>query len=63
MAKKTRVCKICGKIVEDEVKNCPMCTNNSFIEKYKGRILILDEKSEVGKITKKSQNGIYAIKY
>jgi len=64
MAKnKKRVCKECGRLIIEE-KNCPICKSNQIVDKYKGRVLILDaENSEIAEKINAKENGNYAMKY
>ena len=63
MATKNRVCKNCGKLVVEE-RECPACKSNQIVDKYKGRVVVMDvKKSEIGKKINAKQNGNYAIKY
>lgn len=63
MVIKKRVCKECGRLVKDE-KSCPACKSNQIVDKYKGRVLVIDVKnSEIAKKVNAKHNGNYAIKY
>lgn len=59
---KDKVCKDCG-FLSDENK-CINCGSNNFLDKYKGKVLILDaEKSDVAKKLNIKSNGKFALKY
>ncbi len=59
---KKKVCKSCGYLTRENV--CPVCNSNSFAEKFKGRVLIVNSKeSEIAKKIGKEVNGQYALKY
>ena len=63
MANKKKVCKECGRLAENELI-CPNCKSKTFLEKYKGRVLIIDAKnSEIAKKIQAEHNGNYAMKY
>lgn len=63
MATKYRVCKNCGRLVLEE-RECPICKSNQIVDKYKGRVVILDAKnSEIAKKIGATHNGNYAIKF
>lgn len=62
MVKKYKVCKECARLTEDN--QCPVCNSNQLVDKYKGRVLILNGKeSEVAKKLNIEDNGNYALKY
>ncbi|MCA9495741.1 MAG: DNA-binding protein [Nanoarchaeota archaeon] len=64
MAKKYKVCKECGILVESDVKECPNDKSNSFLEKYKGMAVVLNAKeSNVAEKLNVKNNGLYALKY
>ncbi|MCA9459098.1 MAG: DNA-binding protein [Nanoarchaeota archaeon] len=64
MVKKYKVCKECGFLVENDVKECPNDKSNGFLEKYKGTTVVLNaKKSDVAKKLNIKNNGIYALKY
>lgn len=58
---KTRACKICNTIHEEE--KCPKCNSRESTENFKGRIIVLNsEKSEIASKIKLKDNGTFAIK-
>ena len=61
MAIKKRVCKSCGYFTED--KECPLCGSNSFIEKYKGKVVIFEEDSIVAEKLQIKNKGMFAMKF
>lgn len=62
MIEKKKVCKDCGMLTVE--KKCPNCGSQHLMDKYKGRVIVLDEaKSEVAKKLKITQKGAYALKY
>lgn len=64
MAEKQKVCKECGFINAGSMKKCENCGSNQFVDKYKGRVLVLrGEESEVAKKLNIENNGAYALKY
>jgi RNA polymerase subunit RPABC4/transcription elongation factor Spt4 len=65
MVVKYLVCKNCKRLIENEknLKSCPICKNNNLIEKYKGRIVIIDaHKSKIANTLDIIENGNYALK-
>lgn len=59
---KDKVCKECGFLSQEN--KCPNCDSNHFLEKYKGKVLILDSKnSEIAKKLNIESNGKFALKY
>jgi len=59
--KKTKACKKCLAITEEE--KCPFCGSSEFSENFKGRIIVLDpEHSEIAKKLNITKKGIFAIK-
>lgn len=61
MVEKKRVCKECGTLTLE--KECPTCSSKSFVDKYKGRVVILDEQSDIAKRLNIEKKGNYAMKY
>jgi DNA-directed RNA polymerase subunit E" len=62
MAKKKKVCKVCGRLTEEN--KCPICPSSQLLEKYKGTAVILDAKrSEIAEKLEIKDNGEYALKY
>jgi RNA polymerase subunit RPABC4/transcription elongation factor Spt4 len=62
MAEKQKACKECGFITIE--KECSNCGSKVFLEKYKGRVAIIESKDSV--IAQKlnlTSNGKFAIKY
>jgi DNA-directed RNA polymerase subunit E" len=58
---KTRACKICNTIHEEE--RCPKCESKEYTESFKGRIILLNpEKSEIAPRIKLKDRGNFAIK-
>ena len=58
---KTRACKICKTLHENE--KCPKCDSKKFTETFKGRIVVFDpEKSEIAQKIKLKDKGNFAIK-
>ena len=58
---KTRACKICNTVHEEEV--CPTCGSKEFTENFKGRIVVFNpEKSEITPKLKLKDKGNFAIK-
>ena len=64
MAKKQKICKKCGLVIEDEnLKECPVCGNNKFTTFWQGYAIIVNpEKSEVAKILNINVKGKYALR-
>ncbi len=61
MSTKTKVCKKCKIVVEDQT--CPICQGNQLVDSWKGKIIVLDaEKSEITKKIAIKQKGTYALK-
>jgi len=61
MAKKDKACLSCRIIFEGE--KCPICSETSTTDSFKGRVYIFDsENSKVAKNMKIKQNGEFAIK-
>jgi len=62
MALKKKVCKSCGYFTDENV--CPLCSSNSFADKFKGKVVIFDKNdSIVAKKLEIKNNGMFAIKY
>lgn len=62
MGKKEKVCRNCGHL--SELDKCPLCENVVFLDKYKGKAIILNaKKSNVAKEIKAEHNAKYALKY
>ena len=62
MVEKNKACKECGYLTLE--KECPSCKGKVFLEKYKGKVLILDSKnSTVAKKLDIKNNGAFALKY
>lgn len=60
---KEKVCKECGYLAVD-VKECPNCGGKQFLDKFKGRVLILDSKrSLVAQKLNIKNKGSFALKY
>lgn len=62
MAEKLKACKECGHLTIE--KECPICKNKNFADKYKGNAVILNAKDSI--IAQKldiKNNGKYALKY
>ncbi len=57
---KEKACKKCRLIVEGT--KCPLCGGNQFNENWKGRVIILDEESEIAKKLKLKGKGEFAVK-
>ena len=58
---KSKACKICNTIHENE--KCPKCDSKESTESFKGRIIILNpEKSEIANQLKLKNKGNFAIK-
>ena len=64
MAKKQKVCKKCGYVLEDEtLKECPVCGNNKFTTFWQGYVVIIDpERSEVAKLLNINHKGKFALR-
>jgi DNA-directed RNA polymerase subunit E" len=61
MVTKKKACKDCKTITTQ--KECPQCGSKSLSEKYKGNVIILDEKnSEIAKKLNIEKKGDYALK-
>lgn len=59
---KDRPCKECGYLTQES--QCPNCGSNHFLEKFKGKVLILDFKnSQVAEKLNIKSNGKFALKY
>ena len=57
-----QVCKNCGFFTTQHP--CPNCKEDTFVEKYKGVVYILDIKSShIAKKLNAQKHGKYAIKY
>lgn len=62
MAEKLKACKECGHLTTE--KECPICKNKTFADKYKGNAVILNAKdSIVAQKLNFKHNGRYAIKH
>jgi len=62
MAAKDKTCKECGNLTMDKV--CPICGNNQFLDKHKGKVVVLDcDNSEIAKKVNIGANGKFALKY
>ncbi|MCA9486666.1 DNA-directed RNA polymerase subunit E'' [Candidatus Woesearchaeota archaeon] len=63
MAKeKIQVCKECGRFTTE--RTCPSCGCNQFIEKYKGKVYVVDPKrSKVAAKLSIKDKGMYALKH
>ena len=62
MATKERACKECGCITTEQ--QCPVCNNQSFVEKFKGIVTVLNARdSDVAVKLGIRENGKYALKY
>lgn len=61
MAEKDKVCKECGFLSKE--KECPNCGSKSFLDKYKGKVLVFNPESEVASKAGIKNNGKYALKY
>ena len=60
--KKEMVCRNCGFFTDK--RPCPNCEEDSFVDKYKGAVFILDtKKSQIGEKIKAVKHGKYALKY
>ena len=58
---KTRACKICKTLHENE--KCPKCDSKEFTETFKGRIVVFDpEKSEIAQKINLKDKGNFAVK-
>lgn len=57
---KKKACRRCKLIVEEN--ECPLCKTNQFSTTWKGRMYILNNKSEIAKKTGMTALGEYAIK-
>ena len=44
-------------------KASKIATSKDFVEKYKGVLVIIDEKSRIAELSKKTEKGVYALKY
>lgn len=61
MVEKKKVCKECGRL---NTNNKCICGSNSFLEKYKGQVIILNAKqSDIAKKLNILDNGEFALKY
>ncbi len=62
MVEKKKACKECGYLTLE--KECPNCGSNQFVEKYKGRVVVLNAKeSEIAEKLEIKNNGQFALKY
>lgn len=57
---KLRACKKCRAITDSG--HCPICKGNQFSESWKGRIIVLNEESEIAKKLKLKGKGEFAVK-
>ena len=57
---KEKACKKCKIIFEGNT--CPICKGNQLSETWKGRIVILDENSEIGKKLNLKGKGNFAVR-
>jgi DNA-directed RNA polymerase subunit E" len=58
---KTRACKICNTIHEED--KCPKCDSRESTENFKGKIIVLNpERSEIAVKLKLKDKGTFAIK-
>lgn len=55
-----KVCKKCKLFVKGD--ECPICHGHEFSESWKGRIIIIDPKSEIAQKLGLPAKGEYAIK-
>jgi len=65
MAKGYLVCRDCKRLIENDkdAKGCQICKTNNLVDKFKGRVVIVDAyKSEIAKTINVVENGNYAIK-
>ncbi len=61
-SEKQKACKECGFITTE--KECSNCGSKSFVEKYKGRaVIIKSEESIIAEKLELKSNGKFAIKY
>jgi len=60
---KKKICKKCHNIYEPELKQCPICKNQTFSTSAKGRVFIFNaNKSSVAEKMGINTDGEYAIK-
>jgi DNA-directed RNA polymerase subunit E" len=58
---KTRACKICNTIHDED--KCPKCNSRESTENFKGKIIVINpEKSEIAPKLKLKDKGTFAIK-
>lgn len=59
---KDKVCKQCGFLTQES--ECPNCGSKYFLDKFKGRVLILDPvNSDIAEKLDIKTNGKFALKY
>ena len=61
MVAKKRACKNCGFLSLE--KQCENCGESVFLEKYKGKVVVMDENSIVAEKAGISAKGQFALKY
>jgi len=61
MVEKKKACKKCKTLYEGADK-CPNCGSAEFVDNWKGRVIILNPESEIGKKINIGKPGSYAIK-
>jgi len=60
---KTKACRNCHFVVQNNVSQCPACKMHDLSEDYSGLIIILDpENSEIAQKLNVSRAGQYALK-
>lgn len=57
-----KVCRSCRYILPKRDTTCPACGGDSFSDRWRGLILILDKDSSIAKLMGIEKEGYYAVK-
>lgn len=60
---KYKVAQHSGALVDEKAEECPITGSTQFVEKYKGRAIILDTNSVIAQKLEKKHTGQFAIEY